>query len=86
MTPTAFTFTLTVPRDAQLVVIVRDVAAHAVSYAQVDAAKGQDFVDRVAEASARRLVAGGPDGCVVTFSGGADGLRVTLDGETVRSA
>jgi hypothetical protein len=86
MNPNDFTFTLTVPRDAQLVEVVRDVAAHAASYAQVDAAKGQDFVDRVAEASARRLAAGGPDGCVVTFSGGSGGLHVTLDNETVRSA
>lgn len=86
MTPSDFTFTLTVPRDAQLVEVVRNVAAHAVSYAQVDAAKGQDFVDRVAEASARRLAAGGADGCVLTFSGGGGGLHVTLDNETVRSA
>lgn len=86
MTPIDFTFTLTVPRDTQLVVIVRDVAAHAVSYAQVDAARGQAFVDRVAEASARRLAAGGADGCIVTLSGDADGLHMTLDDETVRSA
>ncbi len=86
MTPTSFSFTLTLPRDAQLVVILRDVAAHAVSYAQVDAAMGQAFVDRVAEASARSLAAGGADGCIVTFSGDADGLHMTLDDEIVRSA
>lgn len=85
MTPTDFTFTLTVPRDEQLAVIVRDVAAHAVSYAEMDAAKGQDFVDRVAEATVRRLAAGGAGGCVVTFLRNPDGLHVTLDGETVRS-
>ncbi|MEO8678981.1 MAG: hypothetical protein ABI665_08040 [Vicinamibacterales bacterium] len=86
MNPTDFTFTLTVPRDSQLVVIVRAVAAHAVAYAEVDAAKGEDFVERVAEASARKLSAGGPHGCVVTFSGDPTGLHVTLDGETVRTA
>lgn len=86
MTPNDFTFTLTVPRDAQAVDIVRDLAAHAVTYASVDAAKGKDFVDRVAAVGARRLTSGSDDGCVVTFSGDAAGLHVTLDGETVRSA
>jgi Na+/H+ antiporter NhaA len=86
MTPSDFTFTLTVPRDAQLVVIVRAVATHAVSYAEVDAARGEDFVARVAEASVRKLSAGGPHGCVVTFSADASGLHATLDDETVRTA
>jgi hypothetical protein len=86
MTPTDFSFSLTVPRDVQLAGMVRDLAAHAVSYAKLDADVGQAFLARVSEVSSRRLAASAAGGCVVIVSGDAAGLYVTVDGETVRSS
>ena len=59
MSPSSFTFKLTVPNDPEGVTVVAAVAAHAVEYAQLDAAAGAAFVERVREA-ARQACNGDP--------------------------
>jgi hypothetical protein len=83
MTPTSFKFHLSIPRDASLVPVIRDLAAHAAVYTQLDAAAGAQFAARVAAASERALTAE-PGACAVDFSCANGELLVTIGGETVR--
>lgn len=85
MSPKSFTFKLTVPRDPQLAAIVADVATHAASYAELDAAAGADFVARVRAAAVTVLTAPGPALQVVVTSDSA-ALTFTLDADIVSVA
>ena len=49
MSPDSFAFTLTVPRDSRLAGVVRDLCAHAVTYARLPAEAGGPFCDQVLE-------------------------------------
>jgi hypothetical protein len=85
MTPNEFAFTLTVPREAGFVPIVRGVAAHVVTYSAMDATNGKAFVDSVV-AAGERAFARGRHGtpCHVQFTCEHGEVHVTLDGETIR--
>jgi hypothetical protein len=85
MTPTSFTFNLTVPRDARLAEVVRELAAHAVDYAEFDETMGEGFVDRVGALATRRFAAGGAPTCQLVYGCEQGILYVTLDGETIKS-
>ena len=85
MTPTSFTFNLTVPRDAQLAEVLREVAEHAVQYAEIDETMGVGFVDRVGALAKRRMSAGGSAACLVVYGCDQGIVYVTLDGETIKS-
>ena len=85
MIPSEFAFTLTVPCDARFVPIVRDVAAQAVTYSEMEASHGKGFVEKVAAATTRALTGcKAPASCEVRFSCEHGELRATLAGETVR--
>jgi hypothetical protein len=83
MTPTSFKFHLSIPRDASLVPVIRDLAAHAAVYTQLDADAGARFAAAVAAASERALTAE-PGACAVDFSCADGVLLVTIGAETVR--
>jgi len=83
MTPEAFTFKLTVPRDPALGAIVADVAAHAVTYAEMDTAEGAAFVRNVAAASAAELRAEGPTHCLIVITCAGGELRLTIGNQTL---
>src|SRR5262245_43718689 len=85
MTPTDFAFTLTIPRDVRFATIVKDVAAHVVTYSAMDASHGKALVDHVA-AAAERVLTHGRRGepCEVHFACDHGEVRVTMAGETVR--
>ena len=53
MSPSSFTFELTVPNDPEGVTVVTAVTAHAVEYANLDAGVGAAFVERVRQVPAR---------------------------------
>lgn len=82
MTPSAFKFHVSVPRDASLVVVLCDLAAHAAEYAQLDAAGAAGFVARV-EAACQAAMAG-EGSCGVDVESADGELRMTIAGETVR--
>jgi hypothetical protein len=85
MTPTEFSFTLTVPRDPRFVTIVRDVATHVVAYAAMEATHGSAFVDRVSAASERVLAhAHHGQPCEVHFSCEHGEVHVTIADEIIR--
>ena len=85
MTPTSFTFLLTLPCDARFVPILREVAMQAVTYSAMEKAIGADFVDRVAAAGFEALSLG-PSGaeCQVRFACDQGELRVEVGGEHIR--
>ncbi len=83
MSPKAFTFKLTVPRDPQMVTIVADVAGHAVTYAGIDAAAGADFLTRVNAAAAVALTAPGLPALQIVVTGDALSVTFAFDAASV---
>jgi hypothetical protein len=73
---------MTLPRDSRLVGVVRDVCAHASSYAALGPEAAAGFCERVVKATERAIGMGGPP-CTLAFEYGAGELRVTVGGETV---
>ena len=51
MSPSSFTFKLTVPNDPAGITVLAAVAAHAVQYANIEAGAGAAFVERVRTAA-----------------------------------
>jgi hypothetical protein len=83
MSPSAFTFKLTVPNDPEGASVVAVVATHAVEYSKIDAAAGAAFVERVRGAAVQALQSSAGTHSVVVF-GAADGhLTVTIGGRAV---
>lgn len=83
MSPNQFTFKLTVPRDPQVAAIITELATHAVTYGEIDAAVGAEFVTRVGAAAARALASTMPDSLHVVVSNDATALTVALDADLV---
>ena len=83
MSPQSFTFKLTVPRDPHAAPIVAGIAGHAVTYAELGAAAGVDFVARVTAAAATALSAQGPSSIHIVVTGDATSLSFAIDGESV---
>jgi hypothetical protein len=82
MSPTEFTFELTVPNHPEGAEVVAIMAAHAVDYAGLDAAAGPAFVKRVRAAALQVLNGGGP-ACLVIFRAAAGQLTVTLGNQSI---
>jgi len=82
MSPSSFTFKLTVPTDPEGVTIVAAVAAHAVEYANLDAAAGAAFIERVRVAARQALQPATGHNCLAVFSAGDGQLTVTIGGES----
>ena len=84
MSPTAFTFTLTVPIDPQAAAIVTAVARHTATYAGLAAAAGADFVTRVSVAAAIAFDEPSPSAsCRIVVTSDATALTVTIGAESV---
>lgn len=82
MTPSSFSFKLTVPVDPRVTDVVADIAAHAAEYAQLEGAAAAGFVDRARAAAGKILEGGGPS-CQATFAAADGHLTMTIGGETV---
>lgn len=78
MTPTAFTFKLTVPTDPEGATVVALMAAHAVEYAQIEAGAGAGFVERVRMAAAEALKSATGPTCLAVFAAAEGQLTVTI--------
>jgi hypothetical protein len=83
MTPSSFTFKLTLPRDPSLGDIVSDVAAHAVIYTEMEQAAGVEFVKRVAAAASAELAAAGAGHCPIVVTSADGELRLTIGSQTI---
>jgi hypothetical protein len=83
MSPSDFTFKLTVPNDPEGASVVAAVAAHAVQYTNINATPGAAFVERVRGFASRMMK--GSDGaqCLVVFAAAGGQLTVTMGSESV---
>ena len=82
MSPSSFTFKLTVPNDPEGVIVVAAVAAHAVEYAQLDAAAGAAFVERVRAVARQALQSATGHNCLAEFAAADGQLTVTIGDES----
>lgn len=83
MTPAAFTFKVSVPRDPALADVVSDLVLHAVGYAGMSEDAGAAFVTRVKAATATELGPGATPHCAVVIAAKGGALHVTIGGQTL---
>jgi hypothetical protein len=83
MSPSEFTFKLTIPNDPEGVTVLAAVAKHAVDYANMDAATGAAFVDRVRATAAEALKATTGTSCLAVFAAEDGRLTVTIGNHAV---
>lgn len=82
MSPESFNFKVTVPGDDRLVGVVRDLCAHAASYAKLEES-GTAFCDRVVAAATEAVARGAGAPCPMAFDCSGGELRVTVAGQTI---
>ncbi|HUQ88622.1 MAG TPA: hypothetical protein VM096_13760 [Vicinamibacterales bacterium] len=85
MSPSDFTFKLTVPNDPEGATVAAVMATHAVEYAGIDATAGAAFVERV-RAGVREAVKAAPPSAkpsLVMFSAANGQLTVTVGGTSI---
>jgi hypothetical protein len=78
MTPSSFSFKLTVPSDPEGASVVAVVATHAAEYSNMDKAAGDAFVDRVRATAATALKSTPGSTCLVVFAAENGQLTVTF--------
>lgn len=83
MSPSEFTFKLTVPADPEGASVVAVVANHAVEYTNVDTAAGARFVDRVRGFAATALTGATGTHCLVVFAAANGQLTVTIGKDSI---
>ena len=82
MSPSSFTFKLTVPNDPDGVSVVAAMAAHAVEYANFDAAAGAAFVARVRDIARRAVQSASDHHCLAVFAAADGQLTITIGAES----
>ena len=82
MSPSSFTFKLSVPNDPDSANIIGEVARHAAEYAELEAGVVQAFVERARAAAVKAFTAGGPTS-QATFAAAEGALTMTIGAESV---
>ncbi len=83
MSPSSFTFKLTVPTDPELAALIAEMARHATGYANLNGEPADRFVERARAAAARSLQASSGPSCQAVFTAADGTLSMTLGSETV---
>jgi hypothetical protein len=83
MSPSEFSFKLSVPNDPEGATIVAVVAVHAVDYAGIQGAAGAAFVERVRSVAAECLQDTAAKPCQIVFAAANGQLTVTIGGQSV---
>jgi hypothetical protein len=83
MSPSSFTFKLTVPNDPEGATVAAVVATHAVDYANIEAAAGQAFVDRVRQTALQALQARDGTHCQIVVAAADGHLTFTIGSQAV---
>jgi hypothetical protein len=80
MEPNSFQFVLTLPGDNRLVGAVRDLTAHAATYAKLPSAVSESFAQKVADEMQSAIAATGIQDAPIEFrfNGTTDAILVTL--------
>lgn len=85
MTPSSFTFKVSVPNDPTLATVVGELAKHAADYANLEAGKAAAFVER-AQALAAKVLQTGKGSCTAVIAAADGRLTVTIGGESASQA
>ena len=83
MSPSSFTFKLTVPSDPEGVTVVGVVITHAVQYTEIDKAAGAAFVERVKATASTAFKSSTGHNCLVVIAAANGQLTVTIGGQSV---
>jgi hypothetical protein len=83
MSPSEFTFKLTVPADPEGASVVAVVATHAVEYTNIDKAAGAAFVEKVRAFAASALKGATGPHCLTVFAAANGTLTVTIGTQSV---
>ena len=83
MTPSSFTFRLTVPNDPNQAAIVAEIARHAAEYAELKGAAVDGFVERARGAAVKALKAATGHNCLAVFAAADGQLQITIGDETI---
>ena len=86
MSPSEFTFKLTVPNDPASATVVAVEATHAVGYANIDAAAGAAFVETLRREVAQAVTSASGTHTLVVFAAAGGELTVTFAGQSVTCA
>ena len=82
MSPSSFTFNLTVPNDPEGVTVVVALASHAVEYVKLDASAGAAFIERVRQVARLGLQSANGHNCLAVFAADDGQLTVTIGDES----
>ena len=83
MSPSDFTFKLTVPADPEGASVVAVVATHAAEYTGMEKAAGAAFVEKVRAFAATSLQSAKGTHCLAVFAAANGKLSVTIGTESV---
>jgi hypothetical protein len=82
MSPSSFTFKLTVPNDPEGIALLAAVAAHAVEYANIEAGAGAAFIERVRGAATKAMAPSTGGACLAVFDAAGGQLTVTIGNQS----
>ncbi len=83
MSPSAFTFKLSVPNDPRMTSVVGDMAKHAADYANLEGAAAASFSSKALAAAAKVLNADGNKTTLVVFAAADGTLKLTIGSESI---
>jgi hypothetical protein len=83
MTPSEFTFKLSVPNDPNMAAIVGDMARHAAEYARLADGAAASFCDRALAAASKVLKGDNSKSTLAVFAAANGALTLTLGAETI---
>ena len=83
MSPSAFTFKLSVPNDPRMAIVVGDMARHAAEYAALDEAVAAAFAGRALAAAGTILKGDSNKTTLVVFAAVNGALTATIGGESI---
>ena len=82
MSPSAFTFKVSVPNDARLVTVIGELAKHAAEYAKLDAGAASSFTQRAQALATNAMTAGAATAITAVIAAANGTLTVTVGGES----
>ena len=82
MTPSSFTFKVSVPNDPRQATVIGELAKHAATYANLDAGAAEAFGERAEALAAKALKAGDGHATTAIFAASDGKLTVTVGGES----
>ena len=82
MSPSSFTFKVSVPNDPRQATVIGDLAKHAAEYARLDAGAAAAFGERALAMALKALKAGSGSATTAVVAAADGTLTVTIGGES----